>query len=339
VGKKKMEGREMNIRRQTLATLLGLAALALSVLCGVAAAQADDYPNRPIKVIVPYPPGSSGDIVARLLGQRLSEKLGQPVVIDDRPGGSGIVAERVVTAAAPDGYTLILDGLNHVTNAGLFASMPFDTEKDFTPVSIVGSVDLVLVAHPSTGFKKAADLIKAAKEKPGTINFASAGNGTGGHLAMELFAKTAGISLVHIPYRGATPALQDVLAGHVQILFTGVPPTLSFIKSGKLNPLVVAGATRTASLPDVPTAQEIGMAGFNVDVWFGVLGPGKMPKPVTDKLAKNIIEIVHEPDFRAHLAEQGITPNGNTSADFAKVIHQDLEKWTKFIRELGIKAN
>lgn len=327
----------MNIRSQTLLSLLGLTVLAVSVLVG--AAKAQDYPIRPIKVIVPYPAGSSGDIVARLLGQRLSEKLGQPVIIDDRPGGSGVVAERLVTTAAPDGYTLILDGLNHVTNAGLVASLPFDTEKDFTPISIVGSVDLVLVAHPSTGFKTAGDLIKAANAKPGAINFASAGIGTGGHLAMELFAKSAGISLVHVPYRGATPALQDVLAGHVQVLFTGVPPTLPFIRGGKLNALVVAGATRTESLPDVPTAQEIGMAGFNVDVWFGILGPAKLPKRVTDKLAKNVIEIVHEPEFRARLAEEGITPSGNTPAEFEKVIHHDLEKWTKFIHELGIKVN
>jgi tripartite-type tricarboxylate transporter receptor subunit TctC len=326
----------MITRRHTLASLLGVAAL--SALGRVGSAQEAKFPSRPIRLIVPYPAGSSGDIVARLLGQRLNERLGEAVVIDNRPGGAGIAATRAVATAPPDGYTLLLTGLNHVTNVGLFAALPFDTEHDFAAVSLVGSVDLVLVAHPSTGFARARDLIEAAKKRPGTINFASAGNGTGGHLAMELFARTAGISLVHVPYRGATPALSDVLAGHVQVLFTGVPPTLNFVRGGKLNALAVAGTERTAMLPDVPTAQEIGMAGFDVNVWFGVLGPATLPGPLVETLAQQIGEIVREPEFRARLHDQGITPFGSTPAEFAEIVHRDLERWPKFIRELGIKV-
>lgn len=317
--------------------LVSFAALAAAGRPRAAAAQ-ERYPARPVKVIVPYPAGASGDIVARLLSQKLEERFGQAFVIDNRPGGAGIAATRAVATAPADGYTLLLTGLNHVTNVGLFSSLPFDTEKDFAPVSLVGSVDLVLVAHPSTGFKTAQDLIDAAKKSPGKINFASAGIGTGGHLAMELFARTAGISLVHIPYCGATPALSDVVAGHVQVLFTGVPPTLGFLKNGALNALVVAGSRRTDMLPAVPTAQETGMAGFNVDVWFGVLGPAAMPAAVIETLAQPIGEFVREPEFKARLADQGVSPAGSTPAEFAAVIRHDLERWPKFIRELGLKV-
>jgi tripartite-type tricarboxylate transporter receptor subunit TctC len=326
----------MITRRRTLASLLGLAAA--PAVAAATAAQEAKFPSRPIRLIVPYPAGSSGDIIARMLGQRLGERLGETVVIDNRPGGAGIPATRAVATAPPDGYTLLLTGLNHVTNVGLFASLPFDTARDFAPISIVGSVDLVLVAHPSTGFTRAQDLIDAAKARPGRINFASAGNGTGGHLAMELFARTAGLSLVHVPYRGATPALSDVVAGHVQILFTGVPPTLGFLKSGQLKALAVAGRQRVAALPDVPTAREIGMAGFDVDVWFGVLGPDALPAPLVATLARQIGEIVREGEFRARLQEQGVSPSGSTPAEFAAVLHKDLERWPKFIRDLGIKV-
>jgi tripartite-type tricarboxylate transporter receptor subunit TctC len=324
----------MITRRQTLASLIGLGLLVVP-LCSASAAE--KYPSSPIRLIVPYPAGSSGDIIARMVGQKLNEKLGHAVVVDNRPGGAGIAAERTVATATPNGYTLLLTGLNHVTNVGLFSTLPFDTEHDFTPISEVGPVDLVLVANPSTGFKTAQDLIKAAKEKPGVINFASAGVGTGGHLAMELFARTAGISLVHVPYRGATPALTDVVAGHVKVLFTGVPPAVGFIKEHELNALAVAGAQRSALLPDVPTAQELGMKGFDVNVWFGVLGPPALPKPIVDTLAKELEDMVKDPKFKALLVAQGVTPVGSTPAEFATVIHNDLARWPAFIHDLGLK--
>jgi tripartite-type tricarboxylate transporter receptor subunit TctC len=309
-----------------------------SMVVGSAFAQGEKYPSRPIRMIVPYPAGSSGDILARMLGQRLSERTGQPVVIDNRPGGAGIAGEKAVATADPDGYTLLLTGLNHVTNVGLFPSLPFDTENDFTPISLVGSVDLVLVAHPSTGFTSAQDLIDAAKKQPGKINFASAGIGTGGHLAMELFARTAGISMVHVPYKGATPALADVLAGHVQVLFTGVPPTIGFIGDKKLLGLLVGGKTRAGMLPNIPTAQEIGMKGFYVDVWYGVLGPPRLPKPIVDVLSKDIQEIVKDPTFTPKLVEQGISPAGTGPEDLAALIKSDLQRWPKFIRDIGVKV-
>jgi tripartite-type tricarboxylate transporter receptor subunit TctC len=325
---------EMLTRRNTLFSLLG----GVGALAGAAAARAEQYPSRPIRIIVPYPAGSSGDIVARLLGQRLSERTGQPTVIDNRPGGAGIAGEKAVASADPDGYTLLLTGLNHVTNVGLFRSLPFDTERDFTPISLVGSVDLVLVAHPSTGLTTAQDLIAAAKARPGKIDFGSAGIGTGGHLAMELFARTAGISMTHIPYKGATPALTDVLAGHVQVLFTGVPPTIRFINEKKLNGLLVGGKTRAGMLPAIPTAREIGMQGFYVDVWYGVLGPAALPSAIVNLLSGYIQDIIKDPTFTPKLLEQGISPAGSDPDEFEKLIKSDLERWPKFIREIGIKA-
>jgi tripartite-type tricarboxylate transporter receptor subunit TctC len=326
---------EMLTRRDTLISILGCAG---SLVAGPTFAQGEKYPSRLIKLIVPYPAGSSGDIIARLLGQKLSERTGQPTVIENRPGGAGIAGEKAVATAEPDGYTLLLTGLNHVTNVGLFTSLPFDTENDFTPISLVGSVDLVLVAHPSTGFTSAKDLIEAAKKQPGKVNFASAGIGTGGHLAMELFARTAGISMVHIPYKGATPALSDVFAGHVQVLFTGVPPTIGFINDKKLNGLLVGGKKRAAMLPEIPTAQEIGMQGFYVDVWYGVLGPASLPKPIVDLLSGYIQDIIKDAAFAQKLVEQGISPAGSSPEDFAALIKSDLERWPKFIREIGVKV-
>jgi tripartite-type tricarboxylate transporter receptor subunit TctC len=326
---------EMLTRRDTLISILGCAG---SLVAGPTFAQGEKYPSRLIKLIVPYPAGSSGDIIARLLGQKLSERIGQPTVIENRPGGAGIAGEKAVAAAEPDGYTLLLTGLNHVTNVGLFTSLPFDTENDFTPISLVGSVDLVLVAHPSTGFTSAKDLIEAAKKQPGKVNFASAGIGTGGHLAMELFARTAGISMVHIPYKGATPALSDVFAGHVQVLFTGVPPTIGFINDKKLNGLLVGGKKRAAMLPEIPTAQEIGMQGFYVDVWYGVLGPASLPKPIVDLLSGYIQDIIKDAAFAQKLVEQGISPAGSSPEDLAALIKSDLERWPKFIREIGVKV-
>lgn len=316
-----------------------LAAVAASMTMAFAApAIAQPYPNKSIRIIVPYPAGSSGDIIARLIGQRLSDNLKKPVVIDNRAGASGIPATQAVAVADPDGYTILLTGMNHIANVGLYPSLPFDTRKDFAEISLVGSVPVVLVTTPRTGLKTVADLIAKAKAQPNTLNFGSAGIGTGGHLAMELLMKTAGISLVHVPYRGATPALTDVVAGHVDVLFTGVPPTLNFIKQGQLVPLLVSSLERLPTLPDTPTGKEIGMPRFHVDVWFGLLAPAATSKDVINLLAKQVAQIVHEPDFSSKMAAQGILPVGSTPEEFAKVIRDDLDLWPQLIRDAGIKA-
>jgi tripartite-type tricarboxylate transporter receptor subunit TctC len=322
----------MELRWAKLLTLV-LAGLLLAVPAG-----AQDYPNKNIRLIVPYPAGASGDLIARLIGQRLSDNLKQPVVIDNRTGGSGVPATLAVAKAAPDGYTLLLTGMNHVANVGLYPSLPYDPAKDFAEISLVGSVPLALLMHPSAGFKSAGELIEKAKAQPKQFNFASAGIGTGGHLAMELFMRLAGVSLVHVPYRGATPALTDVVAGHVQSIFTGVPPALEFIKQGKLVPLVVSSPKRLATLPDTPTGAEIGMKEFNVDVWFGLFAPAGTPKPLVDLIARQVAGIVREPALAAQMETQGIVPVGSSTEEFAAVLRQDFARWPQLIRDAGIKA-
>jgi tripartite-type tricarboxylate transporter receptor subunit TctC len=247
-----------------------LFALSINVTC-TAPIWAQEFPQRPIRIILPYPPGSSGDVMMRLLSQRLSEVFRQSIIVDNRAGGAGIAAADIVAKAAPDGYTLFFTAINHVTNVGLYSKLPFDVEHDFVAISLVGIVPAVLVAHPATGFKTVQDLVDAAKAKPRMLNFGSAGNGTGGHLSMEMFMRAAGITLTHVPYKGATPALTDVVAGQVQVLFTGVPPTLPFIKEGRLNALVVSGAKRAPTLPSTPSMQDIGMLKSDVQIWFGLV--------------------------------------------------------------------
>ncbi|HEY0440738.1 MAG TPA: tripartite tricarboxylate transporter substrate binding protein [Xanthobacteraceae bacterium] len=322
----------MELRWAKLLTLV-LAGLLLAAPAG-----AQDYPNKNIRLIVPYPAGASGDLIARLIGQRLSDNLKQPVVIDNRTGGSGVPATLAVAKAAPAGYTLLLTGMNHVANVGLYPSLPYDPAKDFAEISLVGSVPLALLVHPSAGFKSAGELIEKAKAQPKQFNFASAGIGTGGHLAMELFMRLGGVSLVHVPYRGATPALTDVVAGHVQSIFTGVPPALEFIKQGKLVPLVVSSPKRLATLPDTPTGAEIGMKEFNVDVWFGLFAPAGTPKPIVDLIARQVAGIVREPAFAAQMETQGIVPVGSSTEEFAAVLRQDFARWPQLIRDAGIKA-
>jgi tripartite-type tricarboxylate transporter receptor subunit TctC len=323
------------MRLGSAAAAVVVAAFGTLTLSHPAAAQ---YPNKNIRIVVPYPGGSSGDIIARQIGQRLSDNLKQAVVIDNRPGGAGLAATQSVAKAEADGYTLLLTGMNHVANVGLYASLPYDPVKDFAEISLVGSVPLVLVANASAGFKTVAQLIERARAQPKVLNFASAGIGTGGHLAMELFMRTAGISLVHVPYRGATPALTDVLAGHVQVLFTGVPPTLEFVNRGELVPLLVSSLDRLPTLPATPTGKEIGMAQFHVDVWFGLLAPTGTPAAVVDLLAKQVAELVREPEARQKMAVQGIVPVGSSPEEFTRTIRQDLERWPQLIRDAGIKA-
>jgi tripartite-type tricarboxylate transporter receptor subunit TctC len=323
------------MRLGSVAAALIAAAVGALTLSHPAAAQ---YPSKTIRIVVPYPGGSSGDIIARQIGQRLSDNLKQPVVIDNRPGGAGLAATQSVAKAEADGYTLLLTGMNHVANVGLYASLPYDPVKDFAEISLVGSVPLVLVANAAAGLKTVGQLIERARAQPRVLNFASAGIGTGGHLAMELFMRTAGISLVHVPYRGATPALTDVLAGHVQVLFTGVPPTLDFVNRGELVPLLVSSLDRLPTLPTTPTGKEIGMAQFHVDVWFGLLTATGTPAAIVDLLAKQVAEIVREPETRQKMAVQGIVPVGSSPEEFTKTIRQDLERWPQLIRDAGIKA-
>jgi tripartite-type tricarboxylate transporter receptor subunit TctC len=311
-------------------------ALAFALAFGQSPAFAQ-YPDKSIRIIVPYPGGSSGDIIARVFGQRLSDNLKQPVVIDNRPGGSGVVATAAAAKSPPDGYTLLLNGPNHVTNVGLYPSLPYDPKTDFAEISLVGAVPVVMVANRTAGVRSTNDLVEKAKANPYQLNFASAGIGTGGHLAMELFIHLNGIKMTHVPYRGATPALTDVVAGHVQFLFTGIPPALEFIRSGALVPLLVSSPRRNKALPDTPTGQEIGLKDFDVDVWFGLMAPAGTPKPIIDLLAGQVKQIVSEPAVIATMDVQGIDPGGGGPQELRNLILKDLDRWPKLIKDAGIK--
>ncbi|HTD89486.1 MAG TPA: tripartite tricarboxylate transporter substrate binding protein [Burkholderiales bacterium] len=319
-----------NVRSRLLALALCLSYAAI--------VSAQEFPRKSIRIIVPYPPGSSGDVMMRLLSQRLSDAFRQPVIIDNRAGGGGIVGAELVAKAAADGYTLFFTAINHVTNVALYSKLPFDAQRDFAAVSLVADVPVILVAHPATGFKTTKDLIDAAKAKPRQLNFGSAGGGTGGHLAMEMFMRAAGINLTHVPYKGATPALTDVVAGQVQVLFTGVPPTLPFIKEGRLNPLVISGAKRSPTLPNTPSMQDIGMLKSDVQVWFGLVTRAGVPKPIVRQISTEVARLMREPEMMAKFAAQGIDPVGSTPEEFEQTIRRDFERLPRLIRESGIKA-
>jgi tripartite-type tricarboxylate transporter receptor subunit TctC len=310
---------------------------ALAALFAAAHAHAA-FPDKPIRIIVPYPAGATADIMIRAISPELGKALGQPLIIENRAGGSGIAAAGYVAKSAPDGYTLLFDGINHVTNVGLFDHLPYTVGKDFAPVSYVGNVQTVLLANPRTGFKSVADLVRAAKAQPGRLNFGSAGNGTAGHLSMELLTRAAGITLTHIPYKGASPALVGLVGGQVQVLFTGLPPTVSLVQAGQANALVVSGAKRSPSLPDVPSMGELGMLEQDVEIWFGLLAPAETPPAVVDRLSRTVAQVLKQPKVAQLLTEQGVTIVGSTPQQFAAVIDRDLKRWPPLIRSLGIEA-
>jgi tripartite-type tricarboxylate transporter receptor subunit TctC len=301
-------------------------------------AQAQSYPSRAIKIVVPYPAGAAGDILARLYGEHASQKLGQPIVVDNRPGGAGIAATESVARAAPDGYTLLLTGPNHVTNVGLFPSLPYDPVKDFAFISVIGTDYVLIMANPKAGFSTVQELIAKAKAAPKSINYASSGIGTGGHLGMEVFQKAAGIELFHIPYKGASPALTDTASGQVPMNITAYSAAQPFIANGRLIPLVVGGPKRLAPLPNVPTTKEIGLEGAEVGTWFGLSAPARTPPEIINLLAVTVAEAVKSEKIKARQEASATTPGGNTPAEFTALIEAEMQRWPKLIRDLGIKA-
>ncbi len=317
---------------------MGWVLLALFCLVLAAPARAEYYPERPVRLVVPYPVGASGDLVARLVARPMARAWGQPVVIDNRPGGAGIAATAAVARARPDGYTLLLTGLNHVANPGLFPNLPFDTEQDFSAISLLGVVDTVLLVEPDSGIHDLRSLIRTAQALPGELRYGSSGIGSGDHLVMELFARLADIRLEHVPYRGAPQALADLLGGRVQLLFTGVPPALPLIQEGRLNALLVGGSRRSPTLPGVPTAQEAGLRDFDVEIWFGLLGPAGMQPWVMRTIAEEAARSMAGPEVRSRMRRQGITPVGSGPGEFTTVIARDLERWSRLIRDSSIRA-
>jgi tripartite-type tricarboxylate transporter receptor subunit TctC len=315
---------------------LSLIKLATLVLAAAAAVTAfgQAYPAKPVRVVVPFSPGGVADSSARVLSDRLGARLGQPIVVENRPGASGNLGTAAVAAAAPDGYTLLLgfDG-TMVVNPHVYASLPWDTLRDFAPVTKLGDATLILVAHPSVPAKNIAEFI--ALKQP--FSYGSAGTGSTPHLAGELLAQRTGLALTHVPYKGGGQAMGDVVGGQIPLVFTAVATAQQFVKSGRLKGLGVPAAKRSASLPDVPTFVESGLEGFVVDSWTGILAPAKTPGDVVGRLQKDIAAVLAEPDVRSRYATLGIEPVGNTPAQFAEQIRADLARWEKVVRQADIR--
>ena len=303
----------------------------------VANAQTSDYPSKPIRFIVPYASGGPADVVARVIGQKLSENLGQQVVVDLRPGAGGNVGTAAAAKAPPDGYTMVMGTIgNYVFNLSLYKKLPYDPVKDFAPVSLVASYGNVLVVHPSLPVRSVKELVAMALKRPGELNYASAGNGTSIHIAAELFQFMTRTKLVHVPYKGGAPAVVDLVGGHVPIMFDTITEALPHIRSGRLRALGVTGSQRSRNLPDVPTIAEAGVAGYAFIGWTGVFVPAGTPASIVDRLNEEIVKVVQSPEIGSRITQDGADPVGSTPEELARTIDSGFKKWDVVIKKAGI---
>ncbi len=313
--------------------------LALTLLSAAPVALSQVYPNKPIRLVVGFGPGSAPDIIARLLGQKLTEYLGQQVIVDNRPGAGGNIANAHVAQSPPDGYTLLLATPSVAINMSLYKNLPFDTLRDFAAVSIFSMSPVIMVVHDSMPAKNVKELIALARAKPGTLNFSSAGSGTTPHLAGELFKVRTKTDIMHIPYKGGAPATAALIGGEVSLSFSSIPTVASLIKSGRLRPLATLGLKRTALLPDVPTMKEAGVDGIeDTVVWYGILAPAKTPREVINTLAGTIQKAAQAPDVRQRLLDLGAEPVGNTPEEFGKQLREEIPRLAELVRVSGAKA-
>jgi tripartite-type tricarboxylate transporter receptor subunit TctC len=301
-------------------------------------AAAQSYPSKPIRLIVPFAAGGGNDNVARLVGRRLADGLGQPVVVDNRPGAGGVVGAELAAKSAPDGYTLFLGGVgSHAINPNLHDKLPYDPIKDFAPVALLAQAPLVLVVHPSVPAKSVAELTAYARAHPGKLNFASNGNGSSSQLAAVMFDSMAGVEMVHVPYKGLSPALADLLSGQVQLMFSSVVAILPHVKAGKLRGLAVTGAKRLASLPELPTIAESGLPGYEASSWYGILAPAGTPRDIVMKLNAELAKALEQPEVRNSLLAEGAEPVGGSPEAFAAHIRAEKERLGKLIRDAKIR--
>jgi tripartite-type tricarboxylate transporter receptor subunit TctC len=313
-----------------------LAALALAVS---AAAFAQPWPARPVKIIVPFASGGPADIYARVLGEKLQKALGQPFVIEDRPGGGSLVGTEAVHQSAPDGYTLLMMSNTHTVNESLISKKPFELMRDFVPVAPVNYSDLVMVIHPSVPAKDLKEFIALAKSKPGGLNYASSGPGTPYHMAGELFKAMAGVNIVHVPYKGSSGARTDILGGQVQMMFDAITTMAPNVEAGKVRALGTSGKERSSVLPNVPTISEAGVPGYEATIWLGIMAPKGTPRAVVDRLNGEITRIVSSPEVRSEWAKQGAVPMTMTPEEFDKYLRQDIEKWARIVKISGAKQD
>ena len=301
-----------------------------------AALHAQPYPTRPVRLIVPFAPGGNTDILARVISPRISESLGQPVLIENRGGAGGVIGTELVARAAPDGYTLLMVSASHVINPAMVKKLPFDAIKDFQPIALVADVPTALVVHPSLPVKNVKDLIALGRKRPDQLHFSTSGRGTVGHLSGELLNSAGQVRFVHVPYKGAGPALLDLIAGQVEFQFASLPAVVQFIRAGKVRLIAQTGVKRSPAAPDTPTMEEAGLAGFVVSSGFGILGPAGLPRPVVDRVNAAIRASLGSAEVKKVFAEQGADPIGSTPEEYEAFNRSEIARWQKAVREANI---
>jgi tripartite-type tricarboxylate transporter receptor subunit TctC len=310
----------------------------LSLFCICVSAQ-ESYPSRPVRFILPFPPGGGTDILGRVIAERLSANLGQPVVTENRGGAGGNVGAEAAARSSPDGYTIVLVAPSLAISPTLYSKLNYDPVKDLAPISLVATVPNVMITHPSVPAQTLQEFIALVRSRPGAMNFGSGGSGTSNHLAGELFNIVAGTKLVHIPYKGVNLAMQDVLSGQVHLVFIGIPAAAPHIKAGRLRALALVAPQRTPALPEVPTVAEAGLKDFEVTTWYGVMAPAGTPRPVITRLNSELVKIMHTPDTKERLAGMATDPLTSTPEEFAAYLKQEIVKWGDVVRKANLKAD
>ena len=318
--------------------LLRALSLAAVIAFATAPAAAQDYPTRPITLVVPYPAGGGNDVLARLVAERMSKSLGGTIVVENRGGAGGTIATRQVAKSPPDGYTILIATSSLAINPSLYPNVGYDPRKDFAPIGLLASGANVVLVHPSVPAKSIAELIGLAKKEPGKLNFASTGSGSSVHLAAELFAAMAGIKINHVPYRGSGPALNDLLGGHVTMMFATTPSAIGIVAGGKVRALGVTGAKRAAAFPDVPTIAEAGLPGYEAELHYGLVAPAGTPRPIVDRLNAALRAALNDATLRERLGREGAVPLPSTPEEYAADIDAEEKKWGKIVRDAGVKG-
>jgi tripartite-type tricarboxylate transporter receptor subunit TctC len=314
------------------------AAAAAGVGFAPGGARGADWPARPVRMVVGFPPGGGADAVARMLAERFAELWGQSVVVDNRPGASTMIASEAVARAAPDGHTLLLAVSNHTSNPALFAKVPYDTRADFTPISVVASAPLLLVVNPKVPASSLRELLTLARASPGKLSYASAGNGSVGHLAGELLKQQAGVDMVHVSYKGTGPAEVDLMAGTFDLMFTGMVTAVPQVKAGRMRPIAIGSLRRSQALPEVPTVEEAGVAGFEAGIWYGLLGPGGLPAAIVERIHRDVVRTVQDPAVRTRLTNQGAEAIAGSPAEFRRQIDAEIARNDRLVKSAGIKS-
>jgi tripartite-type tricarboxylate transporter receptor subunit TctC len=330
--------RALRMKQRLLPLLVLLSSAPAS--SGIALAQsAQPYPNRPLRFIVPFTPGGSNDIFGRIIGQRLSEAMGQPVLIDNRPGAGGLLGAGIVAKAPPDGYNLMIHSTSFTTNVAIQSKVPFDPVRDISPVTRLGMGALMITVAAESPAKTMAELIALARAKPGTLNYGSSGSGGINHLATEVLNRMAKVQTVHVPYKGIGPALTDLMGGQIQFLLSGIPNVMPQVKSGRLRALAVSTAERSPFVPDVPTIAESGVPGYAATLWWGLFAPGGTPKPIIDRLNTETVKILQSAEMRDRLAAEGAQPAGTSPEAFTRIVREEIQFWRKVARDAGIRPD